>query len=256
MQQRPAERGEAEHDGQVLAERGLDRVQAAHAGAVEQRQQGEQQPGENGREQSLGGFAGPFEAGRHQQQAQAHQPHDEDFLGADAFAEQQALQQQGEGRETGEAEGGDGDAGHIHRMEEGDPVGAQQQAAEPEQGQLAQVGVARLAAGDQLGEQRQGDHREQPAAEGDDHGGAVGELAENPRKPEQQGPQVDGQQRVAFLHARRAPLGSGLSKLARTTLLSSSWTPVTSTSERTPAMRLGAKLQTQSTCRPTRCSAS
>ncbi|MNN76041.1 hypothetical protein D3C81_1923880 [compost metagenome] len=47
-QQRPAERREAEHYGQVLAERGLDRVQATHAGAVEQRQQGEQQAGKDG----------------------------------------------------------------------------------------------------------------------------------------------------------------------------------------------------------------
>ena len=65
-----------------------------------------------------------------QHQPQAYQSHHGIFDRSRAFFEQQPLEQHGKGREAGKAEGGDGHARDMHRLEKTPPVSAQQQAAE------------------------------------------------------------------------------------------------------------------------------
>ena len=135
-QQRPGQRQEADQYGDVLVQRGLYRVEATGAGAIEQRQQGEQKARQHCPQQSDCGVTVQAELGRDQDQPHAYHADHGELAGAGALAKQQALQQYGEGREAGEAEGGDGHAGNLHRFEEGDPVRAQQQAAECQQSHL------------------------------------------------------------------------------------------------------------------------
>ncbi|MNY43692.1 hypothetical protein D3C86_1786670 [compost metagenome] len=101
-------------------------------------------------------------------------------------------------------------------------MAAEQQAAECQHGQLPRVGTLAVVLAEEAGEQGQGDDGEDRPAADDGHGQGIRQLAEDPRQAEQQRAQVNRQQCLALGHARREPLGSGLSKLASTTLLPAS----------------------------------
>src|SRR5690606_3937539 len=102
------------------------------------RQQGEQQAGQHRPQQAGGLCAGQLEMGSDQHQSGTDQQQGQPFHAANALAEQQSLQQHGKGRKAGEAQGGHRHAGQFHRVEESQPVSAQQQAAAGQQQQLPQ----------------------------------------------------------------------------------------------------------------------
>ena len=114
------------------------------------------------------------------------------FVAADTLAEQQAFEDHGEGRETGETEGGDGHAADFDGDEETDPVAGQQHTAE-QQAACVLAAEALPARAGQAGEQSQGEHGEGGAAKDDDcRAGAGGQLAEDAGKAEKQRANVQG----------------------------------------------------------------
>jgi len=90
-----------------------------------------------------GAAVAEIEGRRHQHQARRHEQHHHPFGARDALAQRQGLEQDDERGEAGETQGGDGNAAHLDRDEECDPMRGQQQSRAGEHGQARARHAAR-----------------------------------------------------------------------------------------------------------------